>query len=395
VPKGSDAPPAADDAALAAAGVDGDEADPGVLLPLAGRTAELDRAIVARLTRAPSAAGAAALQHIAAGATARGWKVVVKDVRRALYRFTQRGVAVPAAPPAAATTRPATPALEGHLSPIDGRGDRLLWLVRPRREGGVLVMTGVLNEPEGLRDVTLAEMARKTLRRMGEDMRTRHHLRMVRAPGAYVDALLSQGFARARAAGIGGIGEYPTHRARLTSADPAPLEPPLIARLSDAPAVAPETAADVTTLLAEPEFATWPLDRPVLAPYLAELEGVRESPLVLSQAQQQERARAIVAKAVGEIFAGATAAAYRRRLEEMAYYFHASARPAAAAAACATAAAIAAAGGGTGVLFLEELAHQGFARFTAAATEHAREQAESSLLVTPAALRREQARRNR
>jgi hypothetical protein len=181
----------------------------------------------------------------------------------------------------------------------------------------------------------------------------------------------------------------------LTSAEPGPLEPSLIARVPDAPAVAPETAAAVTALLAEPELATWPLDRTVLAPYLAELEGVRDSPLVLSQAQQQERARAIVAKAVGEIFAGAAADAYRRRLEEMAYYFHASARPAAAAAARASAAAIAAVGGGTGVLLLEELAQQGFARLTAAATAQAREQAESSLLVTPATLRQERARRNR
>ena len=39
-------------------------------------------------------------------------------------------------------------------------------LAETRREGGLAVLTAVLNEPAGLRDVALAEMPRKTLRRV-------------------------------------------------------------------------------------------------------------------------------------------------------------------------------------------------------------------------------------
>src|SRR5205085_3343247 len=123
-----------------------------------------------------------------------GWKPVAKAVRGALYRFTQRGVAVP--DPRAAEEAPrlrARSGIEGYVSAVDGRGDRLVWIVRPRREGGLAVLTAILNEPGGLRDVALAEMSRKTLRRMERDLQARHHLRMVAADGAYCDALLEEG----------------------------------------------------------------------------------------------------------------------------------------------------------------------------------------------------------
>ena len=373
------------DEALRAAGIADDDTDPARLQPLAGRSVELDLAIVARLAREPDAARAAALRALEAGAARTGRKAVAKEARRALYRFAQRGVAVPGAAPAETPRRPAAPGLEGYLSAIDGRGDRLVWLVRPRREGGLLVLTAVLNEPAGLRDVALAELPRKTLRRMERDLQARHHLRMVEADGAYCDALLGEGFARARAAGTAGVGEYPTYRARLTSAAPAPRDPPLATRVlgehDDEPAA---SAAAGAALLDEPEFLTWRLERAILAPYLAEIAAARESPLVLSRPQQEERVRAVVAKALRELFGGEVGAAYRRRLEEMAYVLHATGRRVPALIALRTARALAAgATGGDGIPFFEELARRGFTVLLEEDAARARDQAAGSVLVRP------------
>lgn len=378
------APP--DAAALRDAGVDDAEIRPDVLLPLAGRTEALDRALVARLASAPGAEQAAALRALATGAEARGWKAVAKDVRRALYRFEQRGVALPPPPPPAPAPRRAAAAeLEGYLSPIDGRGDRLVWLVRPRREGGLAVMTAILNEPAGLREVTVAEMPRKTLRRMRQDLEQRHGLRMVAADARYCDALLAEGFARGRAAGTSGIGEYPTARAGFVGGAPAPLEPALAARvLGDAPVPESERPAEVAALLEQPELVTWVLERAVLAPYLEAMEDARNSPLVLSQAQQEERVRAILARAPREIFDDAAAAAMRRRLEEMAYYFHATGRPELATAAATSAAAVprARAEGGAALL-LEELTRRSLAARAAEDAARAHADQEGSVLVRP------------
>jgi hypothetical protein len=371
--------------ALVAAGVAAEETRPDALLPLAGRSADLDLAIVERLSGVPSPAHAAALRTLATAAEARGWKSVAKDARRALYRFGQRGIAVPPAPPPPPTApRIQAPTLEGYLSPIDGRGDRLVWLVRPKPEGGLLVMTAVLNEPDGLREVALAEMPRKTLRRMTQDLQTRHRLRLVQADGLHCDALLAEGFARARVAGTPRVGEYPALRARLVPTEPVAPTPPLDVQ-THLPSV-PETAASAAALLDQPEFATWLLERGTLQPYLTEVADARESPLLLSPTQQDERIRGIVTRALREIFSGATATAYRRRLEEMAYYLHATGRQDLAAAAAAGAAALAtSAHGGEGVAFCEELTRRSFATLTAADAARARTEAEGSLIVRPSA----------
>ncbi len=379
-------------AALAAAGIAENEIRPEVLTPLAGRSPDCDRAIVARLAREPSPECAAALHTIAAAAETRGWKAVVKDVRRALYRFEQRGTEIPPAPAAAPRRArvPGTNPLEGYLSPVDGRGDRLVWLVRARPGAGLLVMTAVLNEPAGLRDVAVAEMPRKTLRRMTEDMRNKHHLRIIRVDGAYVDALLAQGFTRARAAGTPGTGEYPAYRARMTTEEPAPLAPPLLERIAPSKPEQ-ETGAHVATLLGEPELMTWVVEPATLAPYLAELGEARDSPLVLSSSQQQDRVREVVTRAIREIFATDTATAYQRRLEEMAYYFHATGRPDAATAASASAAAIARTGSGEGVLLIETIMQQSVARLTAEEASRTKAEESGNLIVKPSALRTEQA----
>jgi hypothetical protein len=376
--------------ALRAAGVGDAESTPAALLPLVGRAPELDLAIAERFGREATDDRAAALRELATGAERRGWKVAAKEARRALYHFAQRGVAIPPAPvpEPAVRRRPASP-LEGYLSPVDGRGDRLVWLVRVQHRGGLVVLTGVLNEPAGLREIAVAELPRKTLRRMARDLETRHRLRMVPADGDYCDALLAEGFARARAAGMPGVGEYPTYRARLLSADPAPREPALIARVVDLDsAPIADTAARGAELFDQPEFATWPLERPLLAPYLAEIAAVRESPLVLSQPQQEERVRSIVARALHEIFGGARGAAYRRRLEEMAYYLHATGRRVRARTAAATARALASsARGGEGIPLVEELTRRSFAALLAEDSARAQVDAENSLLVRPGAAR--------
>jgi len=123
-----------DDAtALRDAGIADDDTTPATLMALAGRSEALDRAIIERLGRVADDAHAIALRDLAADAERRGWKAASKDARRALYRLSQRGVVPPPAPVApGAPPRWTASVLEGWLSGIDGRGDRLVWIVRPQ-----------------------------------------------------------------------------------------------------------------------------------------------------------------------------------------------------------------------------------------------------------------------
>ncbi len=378
---------AAGQTALRAAGIADDETTPATLVALAGRDVALDRAVVARLARVVDEPHATALRDLAAGAEHRGWKTVAKDARRALYRFGQRGIVPKAAPPSPAPPprRMASP-LAGWLSGIDGRGDRLVWIVRPQPGGGVLAMTAILNEPKGLRDVNLAEMPRKSLRRMHDDLRARHHVEMVAADGAYCDALLTEGFERARAAGTAeAVGHYPTLRARLTTQPPASLEPPLIARVAPDAAEDAAAVADGARLLDTLELTTWLLDRETLAPHLDAIRAARESPILLSRPQQEERVAAALARAERELFAGTHATVYRRRLEELAYVFHASGRPELGRIAAATAAALAR--GTPSLPFFTDLLRRSVGAFIVEDEAKARADAEGSVLVRPGTLR--------
>jgi hypothetical protein len=368
---------------LADAGIADDETSPAALSALAGESADLDRAIVERLARVVDEPHAVALRDLAAAAEERGWKAAAKDARRALYRFGQRGVVPPALPatPAPPPRWMATP-MEGWLSGLDGHGDRLVWIARPHPGGGLLVMTAILNEPKGLRDVNLAEMPRKALRRMHDDLRARHAVRMTEADGAYCDALLAEGFERARAVGAAeAVGQYPALRARLTSQPPASLAPPLIARVDPAAAADAGAAAAGAKLLDELEFVTWALDRETLAPYLDEIQSARESPLVLSRPQQEERVQAALVRAERELFGGVHAATWRRRLEEMAYVLHATGRRELARVAAATAAATGSAT--TPLPFFTELLRRSVGAFVVQDEAKARAEAEGSVLVRP------------
>jgi hypothetical protein len=373
------------DAALRDAGVADDEIAAAVLLPFTGRTPELDLALIVRLARVVDVPHATAIRDVAAAAETRGWKAVAKEARRVLYRFGQRGVVAPDAPPAPRPTpRWSTSRLEGWVSGIDGRGDRLLWIVRPQPSGGVLAMHAILNEPAGLRDVTLAEVARKALRRMQRDLEARQHLKMVSADGAYCDALLAEGYERARAAGAAeAVGQYPTLRARLTNQPPAPPVPPLIVRVAGESFADSNAAAQGAKLLDERDFITWGIERPVLAPYLEEIAAARDSPLVLSRPQQEERVQATLLRARRELFGGDHANAYRRRLEEMAYYLYATDRRDLAAIAASSAAALAR--GDDAIPFFTELLRRSVAALMTEDETKARKEAEGSVLVRPGA----------
>lgn len=350
------------------------DAPPETLAATLGRDVAADIAIAHRLGALPSEASAHALQALEREAAD---KRVRKEAKRALYRLQQRGVAVAAPSPAPAPAPVLGPAIEGYVSPIDGRGDQLVWLVKPQA-GGVAHLFAVINDPEGLREVALHATTRKAIRELRDALEAKHELRLAAIDWRHADFLIQRAFAWARAANARMQGDYPGLRAQLTGLAPAetsPLPPP-----AGALAVDPAATAE---LLTEPELRTW--FRPIeeLAPFLEELAAAQDSPLVLNEAQQQERFVAVVGRAVDETFGGAHRDVWERRLTEMARYFAATRRPERAAQAAAVATALAAGRPPREIAFCDQLVRASIALFMRAAAEQEAERAKSSLIVTP------------
>jgi hypothetical protein len=345
---------------------------------------ESARALLVRLgvEIAPDAAPDAVAAALASRAEGADDRAARKEMRRALYRLEQAGVAMPA-PAAAATPTPILgPSIEAWVSGVDGRGDRLVWLVREQTGGGCLLVAADLNEPAGLRDLRTFDVTRKQLRAMRHRFQTEAGLTFVPADWRRVDALLLE--AQDRLAAPDRKLDYRRVRPRLTTQPPLPA-----AELASARVTAPdddERRALVTesaSLLAEPELKTWWPRPDETAAFLAEVRDVRESPLVLPPAQQEERLRATLARAALALFPEAPLA---RRLEATAFVLAETGRVAPARRALAVAAALRAGTASADVPLVQALVQRGIGTQLAADEAERREERAGALVLTPGEL---------
>lgn len=347
----------------------------------AGRSAAADVAIAHRLGGAGGEESVGLLRRIEQAAAE---KLARKEAKRALYRLQQRGVRVPEIPSGAPVTI-AAPSLEGYVSPIDGRGDQLVWLLKSRT-GGALHLFAVLNDPDGMREADLTLITRRGLKAVRAELEAKHELRLVEADWGYCDFLMRRAFrwARERAARIGG--DFPALRAQMIPSPGAEEMRPLIFSHLVPPLLdeEPDALARSAEVLAEPEFRTWFFTREDLAPYLEELTSIRESPIVLDRTQQEERFRAVIDRALAELFGGARRESWARRLYEMAYFLWASARREKARSAAAVARALERSErGGRELPFCEHLTRASLAALFEAAVKEEAERARDSLVLTP------------
>ena len=310
-----------------------------------------------------------------------------REIHRSLYKLSQKGIQ----PERTVEQAPARPILapiepEGYVSPIDGRGDRLVWLLKLKQGGGLHYLGAVINEPDGMQHAEAAEVTRKGFRTMREDISTRFGFMMVAMPWRYCDFLMHEGYERAKARGMASVDAFPAYRSHLfsTPAQPAELPlPPSIER--EAVAGDAELLATSVQLFQEPEMQRWFLDHERAHHYTDQIAQAQESPLILNRYQQQDRMQTVIDKAIAEIFSGVSGGAYARRLEETAVYFAATDRLDAAKRALAVAIAMQQHDySGKGIPFCEELVRQSIAMHMHEEKQQEQEQARGSLIMKPA-----------
>lgn len=309
-----------------------------------------------------------------------------REIHRSLYKLLQKGVQ----PERAGEQAPSRPILapvepEGYVSPIDGRGDRLVWLVKLKAGGGLHYLAAVINEPDGMQHIEGAEITRKGFRAMRDDISTRFGFTMIAVPWRYCDFLMHEGYERAKGRGLTAVEGYPAYRSHLlaTPAQPAELPlPPTIER--EAVAADPQLLATSVQLFQEPEMQRWFLDHERAHHYTDQIAKAQESPLILNRYQQQDRMQTVIDKAISEIFSGVQGGAYARRLEESAVYFAATDRLEAAKRALAVAMAMKAQDySGKGIPFCEELVRQSIAMHFHEEKQHEQEESQGSLIMKP------------
>ena len=370
-----------------------EDATAELLASVLGRDLDADLAVAHRLGRMQSAESAAVLQRLEHESKD---KVLRKQARLGLYKLQQGGVEIP--DPTADTTpvHVALSPIEGYLSPVDGRGDQMIWLVKAR-PGGVAHLFAVINDPEGLRETELNVITRKALKAMRQDLFQQHEIQLVLADWRYCDFLLQRAFEWARARGSSMRGDYTALRQQISREPAASDFPPLVLSHVELQEMRrDELVANSADLLKEKEFRTWFFAADTLQPYLDELTDIRDSPLVLDPGQQEERARAVGDRAVEAIFAAELLESWVRRLQEMAYVFWATGRRGQAETAVAVSLALADGGaGGRRIPLCDQLVRVSLGVLFDGSVEAEEQRSKSSVLVTPQQVRSESDRRRR
>jgi hypothetical protein len=311
-------------------------------------------------------------------------KAVKREIRRALYKLGQKGLAVPE-PKISDDKRPAFqlgPEIEAYMSSTDAAGNRLVWLVKPHPGGGLQVLQGMFNDREGLVHANAGVTRRKELKKMSEEMKQSQGFTMIPVPWAYADQALYEAFEQAKAGGRADVGQFPAMRQAFNAAKPSASDHPIYARLNLEDIRSGVWRNLSGKLFEEREFESWILEKDWIEPYLEKIEEARGSRLVLNKVQQEERVAGIVRDAVREIFSGDKGKAFRRRMEDMALYLIETKREQEAKLALSVALAVADGDlGGLGVSFLNGLVQRSIGFYVSEAKAEAAE--EPSLIVKP------------
>jgi hypothetical protein len=310
---------------LRRSGLDLDHLTPALVSRLEeqwGRGRETDLAITYFLGKIVDSGAAAALRRLEKEVRDKDLK---KEIRRSLFKLAQKGLAIPeekrveekSAPPLLSRS----PEIEAYMSPVDGGGGRLVWIVKPQAGHGLQTLQAMINDREGLQRIGGAHVRRKELRRMAEEIKKQHGITMVPVPWEYADMILYEGFEKAKAAGRSGLENFHELRSFVNTAKPKAQEHPVYQRLGVADLREGAWRELSRRLLDEPELRFWILDADWAAPFLEQLREAQTSRLVLNPMQKEERMAGIVRDAVKTLCTGETGKIMQRRMEDMAFYF--------------------------------------------------------------------------
>ena len=385
---------ASEDARLREAGFDPAASPAEAIAKLAvlrGAAGVSDAAVVralASIATPEAMAQLAAMETHAVGALRR-------ELRRALFKLRQHGVEPPLAEAAerAVADAPAQPAesgLSALLSPADADGARVVWILKARPGAGLKRLWGLVSERDGLLGITFTPLTRKELRRERAELERRAGVSMIDADWRVGDFILCDAWRRTPESHRSEVRNFFALRTELIAQSPPtdlshPVYEEFAAELAHEPAV---------ELMQEPEIASWPIAPGIVKPYADEIAGLRNSVIVLSRVQQEDRVATVIERAIAELLAGEIGTRLRRHLEDTAYYFARTGRRSQAAWAAAAAARLRDGADLKRSAFFQALMRAQLGAIIAEEEQHQRE--EPRLIMTPAeAMRAQQAARAR
>jgi hypothetical protein len=278
-------------------------------------------AVVEALRIMATPAAAALLSQIAAQTDA---KEVQKAARRALYRLKTMGVetnrVLSQAPRKSVLEVPKLPVVVALASQIDFDGNRALYLARRRPFSGLVLVSLIINDQRGILDCNAFPVTKKDLTRIVTDIQADDRLTHVELPAAYAQQLVEEGYQRNLSTGTSVPQDFQSLRDLIGMPEALWEQGPIYHVINPEEfREQPAWLALSGQLLEVKELQGWHLPPEALQKYREEVKQTAESPIIVSQATQQERIEAVQKRTLRDLFPPAARQHYRSRLEEMAY----------------------------------------------------------------------------
>ena len=286
-----------------------------------GKLPEMDMAVVFVLGKIATAEAAELLREFDQGMAD---KEVKKEIKRSLFKLSQKGVVVPQEPVAEKKPAPLferEDQIEAYMSAVDGGGGRLIWIAKPQPNRGLQVIQAMVHDREGLLRFGGVQMKRKELRAMADDIKQQHGVSMIAIPWEFADWMIYEGFEKAKARGQSGLDDFHAIRSVIGTAKPKSVTHPVYEKLGTGNFHDGPWREQSRRLLEEPELRYWVIIDDWVQDCLAALHEAQSSPLILNQVQKEERLAGVVRDAVKTLCAGDHGQAFKRRMEDMALYF--------------------------------------------------------------------------
>ena len=257
-------------------------------------------------------------------------KIRRKALKKTLHRLKTRGVAMapdllPREEVSFGAPRPG--AAKVFVSPIFGIGESYVILEAPPEILGGNFLVARVSDQEGFKECVLLSLKRQQQAEVWGRFREQGLDQWFSPPPAYAVRLLEEAYAHKAGAGSGAA-QYGALREKIFRHWGRPEAAPDLDQELPAPSPGemPRLLEHCRELALDPLFISFLPGPEEIAPWLAKLKEVEDSPLVLSDQQKQVRIDGVLDEATRALYPLETRADWGRRLLTTAYYLHLSGR---------------------------------------------------------------------
>ncbi len=250
---------------------------------------------------------------------AHGDRDTAKAARRGIHLLRTKGVAT-AAPrrpvPGPSTPTPTHEEVEAWASPPDGKGERLVSILRASPSGGFDQIHLTLSDEEGLVDVIALQGPRKRFRDLKRRFEERH-LVFAQIPFAYGQQLVQEAYDRTIARRRSPPSGYAAARS-VIGAPHGEVPHPALTEITPSDTLTIEDGRGLHVL---PDLLTWAPDRVVLETLSLRFDEIATSQLLVDDRQRDQARMGAIDQAVEATFETSQRPRWHRRLLDAALVY--------------------------------------------------------------------------